>query len=364
MRIIKLSMKWVMGLAVAMVAIGVVGLVGVTDIWSSAGEPGAPQELTVSQNDDGVVLTWSAPAGEVTGYRILRKKPKECEKRLLAHVANTGNTATTYTDEDVHHGVRYVYKVQAINDEGVGKRSNRVALKYRTANTRSQGAPKSPRNLDSEMTREGIRLEWDAPRGNAEVEGYQILRKRPQECEKAFRIHVEDTGNTDTVFIDDDYELNTKYVYRVKAINANGVSRWSNDTRITSSEVQIVMIVAKGRSSIMPGGQDYMTIALSHLQKDSDPATVEYVLRGDVIQVDGDSVTDVNACEGSNLGQDINITAVDEVTVQYDATYGGSSCTEEGEYTVRIVLSDGGGTQLLTMDIEYEVNEAETLVIE
>ena len=326
--------------------------------------PKAPQKLRPQATDDGVVLMWDAPAGEVESYQILRHRPQECEKTLLVYVADTGDAETTYTDGDVDRGVRYVYRVKAINAQGVGAQSNFATLTYRSANTADRGAPNVPRNLDGVMTREGIRLEWDAPGGGSKVTGYQILRRRPQECEKAFRILVENTGNTDTVFVDDDYEIGTKYVYRVKAVNGNGVGKWSNHTVVEGGEVQIMMIVGKGYSRIKPGSSTEMTIALSHLRKDDDESTIDYVLRGDATRVVNGKVTDMDACEGDNLGTDINIRVVDEVTEQYYATFGGSGCTESGEYTVTLVLTNGSGTEVLRLDLEYELKEVDTVTVE
>ena len=90
--------------------------------------PPAPENLTHTVNDDGhVVLNWTAPDDEhITGYRIMRRMPRQNENTLLVYVSNTGNTNTTYTDEDVVAGELYVYRVKAINAAGVGPRSNFV----------------------------------------------------------------------------------------------------------------------------------------------------------------------------------------------------------------------------------------------
>ena len=88
--------------------------------------PPAPTNLTAVVNEDGpVTLTWEAPDDDsVTGYLILRRRPYEGEKTLLVYVADTGTTATTWTDTNVTAGTQHVYRVKAINDAGVGKQSN------------------------------------------------------------------------------------------------------------------------------------------------------------------------------------------------------------------------------------------------
>ena len=90
--------------------------------------PPAPQNLTAVVNGDGnIVLSWVAPDdGQVTGYRILRRRPILGEDVLLEYVANTRSTAATFTDTDVTAGVQHVYRVQAISAAGQSQRSNYV----------------------------------------------------------------------------------------------------------------------------------------------------------------------------------------------------------------------------------------------
>ena len=92
--------------------------------------PSAPSNLTAVENADGsVTLTWDAPGdGSVTGYRILRRDPAAGEYSLSVLVEDTGSAATSYTDTDVAAGTKYVYRVKAINEAGVGPKSRRVVI--------------------------------------------------------------------------------------------------------------------------------------------------------------------------------------------------------------------------------------------
>ena len=87
--------------------------------------PGSPRKLTGTANSDGTVtLSWDAPNDDsVTGYQILRKRPREGEKILLVYVNNTGSTATEYTDNDVTPDVLHAYRVKAINAVGLSRQS-------------------------------------------------------------------------------------------------------------------------------------------------------------------------------------------------------------------------------------------------
>ena len=90
--------------------------------------PSAPRNLTAVVNGEGHnVLSWVAPDdGQVTGYRILRRRPILGENVLLEYAANTQSTAATFTDPDVTPGVQHVYRVQAISAAGLSQRSNYV----------------------------------------------------------------------------------------------------------------------------------------------------------------------------------------------------------------------------------------------
>ncbi len=90
--------------------------------------PPKPTNLTAAVNADGTItLSWDAPDDDsVTGYQILRRRPREGEDTLLVYVADTGATATTYTDANTPSGTLYVYRVKAIYGEVLSKRSNYV----------------------------------------------------------------------------------------------------------------------------------------------------------------------------------------------------------------------------------------------
>ena len=94
--------------------------------------PPAPSNLTGQVNaEGGITLTWTAPDDDsVTGYLILRRRPREGERTLEIYVANTNSTATTYTDTSAPAGTLYVYRVKAINAAGVGARSNYVNVDH------------------------------------------------------------------------------------------------------------------------------------------------------------------------------------------------------------------------------------------
>ena len=86
-----------------------------------------------------------------------------------------------------------------------------------------------------------------------------------------------------------------------------------------------------------------MTISVGHLIRDDDPDTVDYTLRGDVtLNEDG---SNVDACEGDGLGEDIEISVVDEVGEHFQVTFGAPGCPE-GTYALTFVLTDSEGQEI------------------
>ena len=96
--------------------------------------------------------------------------------------------------------------------------------------------PAKPRQLTGTVNWDGtVTLRWDAPDDDS-VTGYQILRRRPSEGERTLLVHVNDTGSTATEYTDNDVTPDVLHAYRVKAINAVGLSRQSNFVNVTPTQ--------------------------------------------------------------------------------------------------------------------------------
>ncbi len=92
----------------------------------------APTNLTAEVVDGGIALSWDAPtedADSVTGYEVLRRRPRQEENSLRTYVADTGSATTTYTDTNATEpGERYVYRVKALRGGEKSGRSNYVRV--------------------------------------------------------------------------------------------------------------------------------------------------------------------------------------------------------------------------------------------
>ena len=96
--------------------------------------------------------------------------------------------------------------------------------------------PPAPQNLTAMVNEDGlVTLNWDAPDDDS-VTGYQILRRRPTMDEDALVVYVKDTGSAETTFTDTDATGGIRREYRVKALNAAGLSEWSNHVNVDPPE--------------------------------------------------------------------------------------------------------------------------------
>ena len=188
---------------------------------------GRATDLTVSAGADGVTLSWTAPAGQVDGYEILRRRPNRGENELQTLVADTGSAATTYIDTTATEaGVRYTYRVKAIRNGQRSEWSNyaRIDLPTAASTPVSLGRPTA---LTASAGADGVTLNWTAPAG--QVDGYEILRRRPNRAESELQTLVADTGSAATAYIDTTAtEAGVRYTYRVKTVRNGQRSEVSN----------------------------------------------------------------------------------------------------------------------------------------
>ena len=94
----------------------------------------------------------------------------------------------------------------------------------------NQDEATAPRNLRAQIVDGGVALRWNAPTEDAaSVDGYEILRRRPNRGEETPTTLVSDTGNADTAYTDATAtKVGVRYAYRVKAIRGGERSAWSD----------------------------------------------------------------------------------------------------------------------------------------
>ena len=143
-----------------------------------------------------------------------------------------GATASAYTLADADAGKAVKVRVSFTDDAG-NEESLTSAATGAVAEAEPTGPPPAPQNLTAVVNGDGqIVLSWEAP-GDDSITGYQILRRRPTEGEDTLLVYVADTESTATTYTDTNVTQGVQHAYRVKAINAVGLSRQSNFVNVT-----------------------------------------------------------------------------------------------------------------------------------
>ncbi len=190
----------------------------------------APQNLTLSAQENGVTLTWEPPlddAESVTSYRVMRRRPNEGENQLLVWVSDTGSTATSHLDGYASESEQtYIYRVIALRGDKVSKWSNSAEI-TRPAN-QAKMAPVLTLSLQKVVdgTTVDVTIEWNAPQEDSDsVTGYQVQRAVNNQI---FTAIVQDTGDTKTTYTDTAVSPPKTHSYRVLALRGTEESIPSN----------------------------------------------------------------------------------------------------------------------------------------
>ena len=104
-----------------------------------------------------------------------------------------------------------------------------MAMLFSPVQAQEGSAPDQPTGLDATATHDSVTLTWDDPDDDS-ITGYVILRRvRVNDTGGDFDVLVADTGTDATTYTDDTVAAETRYTYRIKAINGAGTSersRW------------------------------------------------------------------------------------------------------------------------------------------
>ena len=124
--------------------------------------------------------------------------------------------------------------------------------------------PARPQGLTGDVTHDVVSLRWDDP-GDDSITSYQILRRDADtDAPGVFYVHVDNTGNAGNSYVDSDVEPDTRYVYRIKARNAAGLSVQSSYFNANTPaapatvEVEAVPIVVTSTTD------DYFVLYVQH----------------------------------------------------------------------------------------------------
>ena len=249
--------------------------------------PDQPSGLSATASHDSVTLTWDDPGDDsITGYVILRRIPGvDPEGQFDELVADTGTAATTYTDDTVSAETRYTYRIKAINEHGVSERSRwfHIDTLAAPAPEEEQAAepPAKATGLSSEVSHNMVILTWDDPNDDS-ITGYLILRRdKDIHEEETFLTVAPDTGSAETTYVDASVEPERRYVYRIKAINASGVSEISSWVRAYTPAVPEPEPEAPAKPTSLSATFSHDSVTLTWDDPGDDSITGYVILRRD-----------------------------------------------------------------------------------
>ena len=141
-----------------------------------------------------------------------------------------GATGSAYTLVEADEGKTVKVRVSFTDDGGNGETLTSAATDTVTA-AEPSGPPARPTGLTAEVSHDSVTLTWDDPNDDT-ITGYVILRRDKDIHEEGtFETVESDTGSAGTTYTDDTVEAEKQYVYRIKAINADGLSEISSWVR-------------------------------------------------------------------------------------------------------------------------------------
>ncbi|MEX0862018.1 fibronectin type III domain-containing protein, partial [Nitrosopumilus sp.] len=232
--------------------------------------PVALTAYAISPNQ--IKLSWIPPSetfGQaISGYEIKRVITQD----VYDTVGNTDGKTTTFIVSNLTTDKTYTYAVSANIGYGSTGESNSASATPRTDSVNviddpikstSVSATKSspPIKLTATVVSSSqINLAWSAPAedGNTPIIGYMIEMKKD---EGIYTTLVADTQSTDKKYSHSNLTINTKYSYRVSAINAVGTSDPSNEFSATPKSTNI-KISPIGKLSIDEGKLLTFTVKL------------------------------------------------------------------------------------------------------
>ncbi len=204
-------------------------------------------------------------------------------------------------------------------------------------------APAAPTGLTApSSTHDSVTLSWDDP-DDSSITGYQVLRRDTvNQAPGTFTTVESNTGSAVTAYTDSTVAAETRYVYRVKAINASGTSDQSNYVNVETPAAPSPSVPAQP-TGLTASSVSHDNVTLTWDDPGDDSITGYLVLRR---SRDGEEYGD---------GQgDTQFVAVVEDTGTSATTYNDTSVTAHRRYVYRVkaINSKGMGERSTYLNVE------------
>ena len=190
-----------------------------------------------------------------------------------------GATSSTYTlqasDEGKIIKVRVTFTDDAGNDETLTSGATDAVV--------APEPPDRPTGLSGDVSHDSVTLTWDDPHDDT-INGYVILRRNiARQDPGEFTTVEENTGSADTAYTDAGVAPETRYAYRIKAINAHGTSSRSGYVNVDTAPAPTPTPEEAGEPPAAPTGlsatASHDSVLLTWDDPDDDSITGYIVLR-------------------------------------------------------------------------------------
>jgi fibronectin type 3 domain-containing protein len=187
--------------------------VGVT-VAATIAAPKTPLSLAAAATSSSIVVTWSDPYNDQTGFTLTRSTNVNFTQNVTT--VPLGATSTSYTDTSAVAGTTYYYKIVANNSGGTSAPSVVASASIAVQTAR----PTAPVNFNAVAGTSTISLAWSEPAGNQS--GFTLVRA----TDVNFTQNVTNAslGASATSFNDASVVAGTTYYYKLVAVNSAGSS--------------------------------------------------------------------------------------------------------------------------------------------
>ena len=162
------------GDTLAQTVVGNTGWVTATPVAATTTPvPAAPTSLSAEAGNTQVVLTWTKPAGSITGYKLRYAKTPSKASATWAAMTGSGAATVRHTVTSLDNDAEYSFMIRAVNASGDG-----AATDWVTA-TPQIVCPTvvSPTNLSLAARSDGFAVTWTAPT-DANRDGWTLSYKK------------------------------------------------------------------------------------------------------------------------------------------------------------------------------------------
>ncbi|WP_338873508.1 fibronectin type III domain-containing protein [Spirosoma sp. SC4-14] len=250
--------------------------------------PGSPSNLAATAASFSQInLTWSDNADNETGFELERSTTGADSWSKLADLsANT----TTFTDPGLQPRSRYYYRIRAKNSAGNSAYSNSADA------TTPDLPPGTPTRLTATATSpDQINLVWVDLADNET--GFQL----EQSTDNRNWAGIADLPANSTSFQKTGLMPSTHYYYRVRAMNAVGVSDFSNVAEATTQDKPLTPPLAPDRLSATAVSATQINLVWSDLSDNESSFDIERSADGITWAKLADAAANVTVYQNSGL---------------------------------------------------------------